>query len=145
MTILVPCKHASMNMPYSLSKPLFELHREKTNNVDFWPSHTQTRLYSHWKWLEAWNFVLRKKRYCTIQVAKTKALISFAVTAKLICVFVFAYADSWFSHDAAHLCKEQSWLQAPNLWNVCHAQLKLAWNLSFSLYYTKMPQLLAFY
>ena len=34
--------------------------------------------------------------------AKTKALISFAVTAKLICVFVFAYADCWFSHDAAH-------------------------------------------
>ena len=33
---------------------------------------------------------------------KTKALISFAVTAKLICVFVFAYAKSRFSHDAAH-------------------------------------------
>ena len=36
-------------------------------------------------------------RNCTIlviiiHVAKTKALISFAVTAKLICVFVFAYA-----------------------------------------------------
>ena len=36
-------------------------------------------------------------------VAKTKALISFAVTAKLICAFVFAYADCWFSHGAAHL------------------------------------------
>ena len=36
-------------------------------------------------------------------VAKTKALISFAVTAKLICVFVFAYAKCWFSHDAAHM------------------------------------------
>ena len=36
-------------------------------------------------------------------VAKTKALISFAVTAKLICVFVFAYAKSRFSHDAAHI------------------------------------------
>ena len=24
------------------------------------------------------------------------------VTAKLICVFVFAYADCWFSHDLAH-------------------------------------------
>ena len=40
---------------------------------------------------------------CTIRVAKTKALISFAVTAKLICVFVFAYADCWFSHEEAHL------------------------------------------
>ena len=36
-------------------------------------------------------------------MAKTKALISFAVTAKLICVFVFAYAKSRFSHDAAHM------------------------------------------
>ena len=36
-------------------------------------------------------------------VAKTKALISFAVTAKLICVFVFAYAKRWFSHDAAQM------------------------------------------
>ena len=34
---------------------------------------------------------------------KTKALISFAVTVKLICAFAFAYADCWFSHEAAHL------------------------------------------
>ena len=34
---------------------------------------------------------------CTFRVVKTKALISFAVTAKLICVFVFAYANCWFS------------------------------------------------
>ena len=34
---------------------------------------------------------------------KTKALISFAVTAKLICVFVFAYAKSRFSYDAAQM------------------------------------------
>ena len=32
----------------------------------------------------------KKKRKCSIRVAKTKALISFAVTAKLICAFVFA-------------------------------------------------------
>ena len=40
---------------------------------------------------------------CTIRVAKTKALISFAVSAKLTCVFVFAYAKVQFSHDEAHL------------------------------------------
>ena len=34
---------------------------------------------------------------------KTKGLISFTVTAKLICVFVFAYAKRWFSHDAAQI------------------------------------------
>ena len=38
-----------------------------------------------------------------MRVVKTKALISFAVTTKLICVFVFAYADCWFSHEAAHI------------------------------------------
>ena len=47
---------------------------------------------------------------CTIRVAKTKALISFAVTAKLICVFVFAYAKSRFSHDEAHI---QSYISFP--------------------------------
>ena len=45
----------------------------------------------------------RKKRDRTICEAKTKALISFAVTAKLICVFVFAYAKRWFSNDVAHI------------------------------------------
>ena len=45
------------------------------------------------------------KRDCTICISKTKALtqISCAVTAQLICVFVFAYANSRFSHDAAHI------------------------------------------
>ena len=38
-----------------------------------------------------------------IYVAKTKPLISFAVTAKLICVFVFAYAKRSLSHDAAQM------------------------------------------
>ena len=33
---------------------------------------------------------------CTINVAKTKALISFADTGKLVCTFVFAYADCCF-------------------------------------------------
>ena len=32
-------------------------------------------------------------------MAKTKALISFAVTTNLICAFGFAYADCWFSHE----------------------------------------------
>ena len=41
---------------------------------------------------------------CIIYVAKTKALISFAVTVKLICVFVFAYVKCFFfSHDAAQM------------------------------------------
>ena len=55
------------------------------------------------KMVRGLKFRIRKKWDCTIYVAKTKALISFAVTAKLICVFVFAYAKRWFSHDAAQL------------------------------------------
>ena len=39
--------------------------------------------------------------YC--RIVKTKALISCAVTVQLICVFVFAYAKSWFSHDTAQI------------------------------------------
>ena len=34
---------------------------------------------------------------------KTKVLISCAVTAQLICDFVFAYANSRFSHDVAEI------------------------------------------
>ena len=51
---------------------------EKTNNLGFRPGLTQTRLYSHRRQLEA-------------------------ITAKLICAFVFAYADCLFSYAAAHL------------------------------------------
>ena len=40
-------------------------------------------------------------------MAKTKVLISSAVTAQLICVFVLAYAKSRFSHDKAHILKYQ--------------------------------------
>ena len=40
---------------------------------------------------------------CSINVTKTKARISFAVTTKLICVFVFADAKSRFSHNEGHI------------------------------------------
>ena len=42
-------------------------------------------------------------RYIAICLAKTKALISFPATAKLICVFVFAYTELRFSHHAAQM------------------------------------------
>ena len=71
-----------------------EPRRQKTGLRGFRPCPTQTGLYSHRRWLETWNFGFRKQRDCTIEVAKTKALISFAVTAKLICVFVFAHVKS---------------------------------------------------
>ena len=49
------------------------------------------------------NFRIKRKRHCTVCVVKTKALISFAVTAKLICIFVFASAKCWFSHDVTQI------------------------------------------
>ena len=86
----------------------FETRCEKTGLRGFRPGPTRTRLYSHRRWLEASNFLFRKKRYCTTYVVKTKALISFEVTVKLICVFVFAYAKSRFSHDTALFFSVQS-------------------------------------
>ena len=56
---------------------------------------------------------------------KTKALISFEVTAKLTCVFVFAYAKSRFSHDAAHLYT--------NIWASC-SKFKTEVNISLKFY-----------
>ena len=52
---------------------------------------------------QARNFRFKQKSKCIIRVAKTKALISFEVPARLICVFVFAYAYCWFSHAVAHM------------------------------------------
>ena len=45
------------------------------------------------------DLVLDRAEICG---AKTKVLISCAVSAQLICAFVFAYAKSRFSYDAAH-------------------------------------------
>ena len=69
--------------------------------------------------LEAGNFWFRKKRDCTIDVVKTKVLISCVVIMQLICAFVFAFttdlrlcfcickffafAKSRLSHDMAQI------------------------------------------
>ena len=46
--------------------------------------------------------IRRRGSVLAIHIAKTKAPISFAITAKLIFAFVLAYADCLFSHAAAH-------------------------------------------
>ena len=75
---------------------IFKLRRETTCLRGFRPGLPQTGLYNNRRCLEALNFRFRKKRDCTIYVAKTKALISCAVTAQLICGFVLAYAKRRF-------------------------------------------------
>ena len=49
-------------------------------------------------------------------MVKTKALISFAVTAKLICAFVFAEVKIWFSH-VAHKSDIGTILHLKDLWH----------------------------
>ena len=52
------------------------------------------------------------KLVCTFYVVKTNVLISYAVTAQLICAFVLAYAKIRFSHAAA-----QSYAMIMLSWN----------------------------
>ena len=40
---------------------------------------------------------------CTMYVAKTKALISCAVTVQLVCAFIFTHAKIRFSYDMAQI------------------------------------------
>ena len=54
---------------------LYEPSHEKINNLGFRPRHVQSQKQA--TYLKFWI-------YCTIRVAKTKALISCAVTEKLI-------------------------------------------------------------
>ena len=54
---------------------------------------TQIKLYKHRRWPEAGNLDFESKEIVlSVCVAETKAQISFTVTAKLICAFVFTYA-----------------------------------------------------
>ena len=76
---------------------------EKTGLRGFRLGLTQTRLNSHRRWLEACNFIFRKKRDCTIYVAKTKALIDQLCgyrEADLRLCFRICIKKT-FSHDAA--------------------------------------------
>ena len=76
---------------------------EITNNLCFPPGPTQTDLYSHTNMLREGKFLDLSRRWIVVFAAKTKMLISCAVTAQLICVFVFAYVGCWFSYAAAHI------------------------------------------
>ena len=50
------------------------------------------------------KFRIKKVEGLYYLCSETKAMISFRVNPKLICIFVLAYAKCWFSHDAAHFC-----------------------------------------
>ena len=69
-------------------------------------SLTQSDLYCHRRRLEASNFRLKKKKNSNIHGAKTKMLISCAVTAQLICVFAFADVKGRFPPHATHMSRD---------------------------------------
>ena len=58
---------------------------------------------------------LEMMTHCAICVSKRKALISCAVTAQLISVFVFALANIRLSHDAAHMTSKMT-SSLPAMW-----------------------------
>ena len=76
----------------TLAIDIIEPHRNKTFSDTNQPAQPQK--------LARENFI--KKRDCAICVVKTKALISYVVTAHLLCTFS-AYANILFSHDSAQL------------------------------------------
>ena len=49
------------------------------------------------KTARGWKFWIKKVKALYYPYSENK------ITAKLICAFVFAYADSWFSHVAAQI------------------------------------------
>ena len=65
-------------------------------------SHTNQPVQSQ-KMVRGWKFCIQKVEELYYTHSEIKALISFTVTAKLICAFVFAYANCWFSHAAADI------------------------------------------
>ena len=52
--------------------------------------------------LKFWSYVEEELYYPS---SENKGDDQLRGTAKLICAFVFAYADCWFSHGAAHMLK----------------------------------------
>ena len=104
-----PC-HVKPNLTY-------EPRCEKTCLRGFRPGPTQTGLYSHRRWLKARNFVFTKYRDCTSYVAKTKALISFAVTAKLICA-LFSHMQKAGFLTTRLICEQQMADQPVHLYSL---------------------------
>ena len=64
--------------------------------------HTNQAVQPH-KMARDMKFLIYEVEGLYYLCSETKALIIFAVTPKLVCVFVFAYAKNRFSHDVAHL------------------------------------------
>ena len=82
------------------------------------PVQAQTQARS----LKFWIYKVEELHY---PCSENEGVISFAVTAKLICAFVFAYAYCWFSHVAAHMMRSTNFQPFQNLHKVlCRAYVE---------------------
>ena len=61
-----------------------------------WPEQSQ-------KIARSLKFRMMEEEGLYYPCCKNKGVISFAVTEKLVCAAVYAYADGWFSYAAAQL------------------------------------------
>ena len=81
----------------------FEPRSEKTGSSGFPTRSNTNRAVQPQKMARGLKFRIKVEESVYYPyIAKTKALISCAGTAQLICVSVFAYAKSRFSHNEAH-------------------------------------------
>ena len=89
----------------TINKPLFcGLHHDKTNCGFKQVRHNLACTVTEDGWrLEILDLASRG-------IVKTKALISFTLTAKLICAFAFAYVKCLFSHDTSHFLNKPLFL-----------------------------------
>ena len=81
---------------------MYELVREKST---IWvPSRSDTnRPVQSQKQVRSLKFCIELEEGLYYPCSENKSVIGFAVTAKLICAFVFAQACRWFSQAAAHI------------------------------------------
>ena len=55
-----------------------------------------------------WKFCIKEVEVLYYPSSENKGADQLCGYGKLICVFVFAYAKRWFSHDTAHFAYEYS-------------------------------------
>ena len=70
--------------------------REKTNNFGLRPGKNTNQPIESQKIARSFKFRMKEEERLYYPCSENKGVICFAVTVKLICVFVFAYEDCWF-------------------------------------------------
>ena len=85
--------------------------RKPTNLVPTW-SDTNQPVQSH-KETRSWKFWIKKEEELYYLCSENKGADCFAIAAKHVCAFVFAYADCLISNAAAHILSHICFYSAP--------------------------------